>query len=278
MEPKPDILKRAADLARAGESFVLATVVRTVAATAAKAGAKAIIRADGTVTEGWIGGGCARGAVLKAAREALADGQPRFVSVRPEDMLAELGVSPGAEHEGIRFARNMCPSQGTTDIFIEPMLPAPELVVLGSSPVAVALAGLAPRFGFHVTVGAPEAEQAAFDHADVRIAGFALGAGNARTRYIVVSTQGKGDEAAFEAAATTPAAYRAFVGSHRKAGALIARLRDKGIAEEALTAVKAPAGLDIGAITPDEIALSILGEIVERRRRAQRAQAIATQS
>ena len=143
MEHKTDILKQVADLRNAGEAFVLATVVRTVAATAAKAGAKAIIRADGTIHSGWIGGGCARGAVLRAARDAIEDGQSRLVSVQPEDMLAELGVSAGSEREGVQFARNMCPSKGTMDIFIEPMLPSPAIVILGSSPVAVALADAA---------------------------------------------------------------------------------------------------------------------------------------
>ena len=145
-----------------GEAFALATVVRTVAATAAKAGAKAIIRADGSISEGWIGGGCARGAVLKAAREALADGRARLISVQPPDVLQEHGVAAGEEREGVRFARNTCPSHGTMDIFIEPVLPRPQIVLCGSSPVAVAIADLAPRLGFSVTACAPAAEQGAF--------------------------------------------------------------------------------------------------------------------
>lgn len=273
MAQKSDILTQVADLTNAGEAFALATVVRTVAATAAKAGAKAIIRADGTISEGWIGGGCARGAVLKAAREALEDGRPRLVSVQPEDLLAEHGVAAGAERDGIRFARNMCPSKGTMDIFVEPMLPAPGLVILGSSPVAVALAGLAPRFGFHVTVCAPEAEQAAFGHADTRIDGFMLDTAETRRRHVVVSTQGKGDEAALTAAVSIPAAYLAFVGSNAKAETLVEKLGENGVDAAALATLKAPAGLDIGAITPDEIALSILAEIIELRRRGQRREA-----
>ncbi|MDQ0314894.1 XdhC family protein [Amorphus orientalis] len=274
MGQKPDILKQAADLTNAGESFALATVVRTVAATAAKAGAKAIIRADGTIMEGWIGGGCARGAVLKAAREALEDGKPRFVSVQPEDLLTGLGVTAGAEKEGIRFARNMCPSKGTMDVFIEPVLPAPGIVILGSSPVAVALADIAPRFGFHVTVCAPEPEQAAFDRADARIDGFMVETAYTRGKFVVVSTQGRGDEAAMSAAVSVSCAYVSFVGSKAKAAALTDKLRCKGVDEIRLAAVKAPAGLDIGAITPDEIALSILSEIVQTRRRALRDAAI----
>lgn len=270
MGHRSDILTQIADLTHAGEAFALATVVRTVAATAAKAGAKAIIRADGTVSEGWIGGGCARGAVLKAAREALEDGRPRLVSVQPEELLAEHGVEAGSERDGIRFARNMCPSKGTMDVFVEPMLPAPGLVILGSSPVAVALAEIAPRFGFHVTICAPQAEQAAFERADMRIDGFLIDTADRRQRHVVVSTQGRGDEAALTAAVSIPSAYLAFVGSRAKASALVAKLAEKGIAAAAL---KAPAGLDVGAITPDEIALSILAEIIERRRRGSREQA-----
>ena len=161
MDRLSDILELVPSLKAKGEAFVLATVVRTVAATAAKAGAKAIIRADGSISEGWIGGGCARGAVLKAAREALADGRARLISVQPPDVLQEHGVAAGEEREGVRFARNTCPSHGTMDIFIEPVLPRPQIVLCGSSPVAVAIADLAPRLGFSVTVCAPAAEQGA---------------------------------------------------------------------------------------------------------------------
>src|SRR5512137_1624405 len=112
MATRNDVMDLVSELKRREQPFAIATVVRTVSVTAAKAGAKAVIRADGTISDGWIGGGCARGAVLKAAREAMADGQPRLISVSPEDVLAERGVAPGETKDGIRFARNMCPSQG----------------------------------------------------------------------------------------------------------------------------------------------------------------------
>ena len=153
-----EVMDLVAQMKAAEEAFVLATVVRTVSVTAAKAGAKAIIRPDGTIVAGWIGGGCAKGAVLKAAREALADGEPRMVSVQPENLLAELGVKPGETREGVRFASNMCPSKGTMDIFVEPVLPHPSLVILGASPVALSLATQARQLGYHVTVAAPAAD------------------------------------------------------------------------------------------------------------------------
>jgi xanthine dehydrogenase accessory factor len=260
-------------LKAAEQAFVLATVVRTVSVTAAKAGAKAVIRPDGTIAAGWIGGGCARGAVLKAAREALADGEPRMVSVQPEDLLAELGVKPGENRDGVRFAKNMCPSQGTMDIFVEPVLPHPSLVILGASPVAMSLAEQARQLGFHVTLAAPAADLPEVPDADQLIDGYLLDHLHQARRFVVVSTQGKGDEAALRAAASTKASYHAFVGSRRKMAALREKLIAEGIDATPLDRIKAPAGLDLGAITPEEIAMSILAEITMERRRGQRGEA-----
>jgi len=268
MDRATDILELISAMKRKGEAFALATVVRTVAATAAKAGAKAIIRADGTVSDGWIGGGCARAAVLKAAREAIADGRSRLVSVQPPDVLQTQGIAAGDEQAGIRFANNMCPSQGTMDVFVEPVLPRPQLVVCGSSPVAVAIADLGRRIGFSITACVPAAEQAAFPEADRRIEGYALPVDEPGARFIVVSTQGRGDDAALQAALSVDAGYVAFVGSRKKADALRLRLTELGIAPERLARLKSPAGLDLGAITPDEIAVSILAEIIAARRGA----------
>ena len=152
------VLERALEHQANGEAFALATVVRTISVTAAKAGAKALITPDGAIEEGWIGGGCARAAVLKAARQCLLDGRSRLVSITPQEGLEELGVAPGQDREGVVFAKNSCPSQGTMDIFVEPILPKPRLLILGASPVAVALAKLAPTFGFAVTVSAQPAD------------------------------------------------------------------------------------------------------------------------
>jgi xanthine dehydrogenase accessory factor len=265
-----DVIDLVAQLKSAEQAFVLATVVRTVSVTAAKAGAKAIIRPDGSIAAGWIGGGCARGAVLKAARDALADGQPRMVSVLPENLMAELGVSPGENRDGVRFAKNMCPSRGTMDVFVEPMLPHPSLVILGASPVAMSLAAQARQIGFHVTVAAPAADITGTPDADTVIDGFMPQYLNDARRFVVVSTQGKGDEVALRAAIDIKSGYVAFVGSRRKMASLRESLVAKGIAAAELDRVKAPAGLDLGAIMPEEIALSILAEITLQRRRGQR--------
>ena len=265
-----EVMDLAAQMKAAEQPFVLATVVRTVSVTAAKAGAKAIIRPDGTIVAGWIGGGCAKGAVLKAAREALADGEPRMVSVQPENLLAELGVKPGEAKDGVRFAANMCPSKGTMDIFVEPMLPHPSLVILGASPVALSLASQARQLGYHVTLAAPAADLSDAPKVDMLVDSFRLGELHEAKRFIVVSTQGKGDEAALRAALATQASYLAFVGSRRKMASLRAKLIAEGLEGSAIDRIKAPAGLDLGAITPEEIAMSILAEITMERRRGQR--------
>jgi xanthine dehydrogenase accessory factor len=152
------------------------------------------------------------------------------------------------------------------DVFVEPVLPRPQIVVCGSSPVAVAVADLGRRVGFAVTVCVPAAEQSAFAEADRRIEGFALPVDDEGPRFVVVSTQGRGDEAALTAALAIDAGYVAFVGSRKKAEALRKSLTARGVAPERLARLKTPAGLDLGAITPDEIAVSILAEIIAARR------------
>jgi xanthine dehydrogenase accessory factor len=252
------------------QPYVLATVVRTISVTAAKAGAKAVIDRNGAIVSGWIGGGCARAAVVKAAKAAFDDGETRLISIQPADLLAERGVEPGDEREGVQFARNMCPSQGTMDIFIEPVLPRPSLVIYGASPVAVALAAQGPSIGFDITVCAPADDQGAFPPSVRTVDTLGDGATGLGETYIVVSTQGRGDLAALEEAAGAPARHIAFVGSRRKLEALKTKLTDKGVSPAEFDRIKGPAGLDLGAITPEEIALSILAELLMIRRRDQR--------
>jgi xanthine dehydrogenase accessory factor len=264
------VLEQAASRQAKGQAFALATVVRTVSVTAAKAGAKALIAPDGSIEEGWIGGGCARAAVVKAARQCMADGRSRLVSIAPKDALAELGAAAGEERGGVFYAKNSCPSQGTMDIFVEPVLPSPRLLILGASPVAVALARLAPSMGFDVTVAAAPEEHERFGPGVARVVGLSPPKETGDAAYVVVSTQGAGDRAALKAAAGMDARYRAFVGSRRKVETLKRELAKEGVSEQALAAIKAPAGLDISAISADEIALSILAEMVAVRRRPER--------
>ncbi len=156
------------------------------------------------------------------------------------------------------------------DIFVEPVLPHPSLVILGASPVALSLAAQARQLGYHVTLAAPAADLVAEPDAHVIVDGLQPLHLNDARRFVVVSTQGKGDEAALKVAVKIDAAYHAFVGSRRKMAALRAKLAAEGVEATAMDRIKAPAGLDLGAITPEEIAMSILAEITVERRRGQR--------
>ncbi len=244
-----DLAEAAQDLRARDEPFAFATIVRTAGSTAAKPGSKALLSADGTILRGWLGGGCTRGAVKRAAMQALHDGAPQLVSVAPEDLLAEKGLTPGDEVDGTMFARNGCPSRGTVDIFIEPCLPLPQLVVMGSSPVAHALSTLASQFQYSVAT-APQHDRPN------------------RPTFTVIATQGQGDLDALKVALAAKSDYVAFVGSRRKYQSLAEKLAADGLSQADIDSVKAPAGLDLGAVTPEEIALSILAQLVQVRRSA----------
>ena len=253
------VLDRANRLKAAGQPFVLATVVRCEAPTSAKPGAKAIITPEGDI-EGWIGGGCAQPAVIKTAKQALQDGQPRLIRISPErNETTEAGV--------IDFGMT-CHSGGTLDIFIDPVIARPALLIIGASPVAQALSGLARRVGFSVTAAFPGADRELFPEADRVVDGLeGIELATGVPSFIVVSTQGKRDEAGLEAALATGAQYIAFIASERKAQKLKAYLRERGHEGARVDAVTAPAGVAIGAVTPEEIALSVLAGVVQARRR-----------
>ncbi len=255
-----DVIDCMARMKGDGQPFALATVVRTRDATSAKVGAKAVVRADGSMV-GWVGGGCTLGAVRKAAAEALLDGRARMIRVRPD------GAGPA--EAGTEDYRNACASGGMVEVFVEPILPRPSLIVAGASSTARALCALGRRAGFTVTAAALPEDLATLTEVDARIEGFDL-AGEARagTSFIVVATQGKRDREALEAALRTGAPYVAFVGSRKKAADLKERLKGRGVAAERLAALRSPAGLDLGGVTPEEIALSVLAEIVQVRRQA----------
>jgi xanthine dehydrogenase accessory factor len=252
------ILETAASLRRAGKPFALATVVRCDNPTSAKPGAKAIIEPDGTL-HGWIGGGCAQPAVVKAAKKALREGRPYLVHISPD---TEEVVEEGVLDFGMR-----CHSGGTLDIFIEPMTARPRLLVIGASPVAQALSELAPRVGFAVVAAFPGAERRFFPDADQVLDGFDLAPGNiGPADFVVVATQGGKDEDGLEAALSTEAFSIALIASRRKAAKLKQYLMVRGHPRARVEAISAPAGLDIGAVTPTEIALSILADLIKLRR------------
>jgi xanthine dehydrogenase accessory factor len=248
-------LSKADELLAKGEPFAVALVVRYEAPISGKPGNKAIIRADGKLW-GWIGGGCAQPVIVKEALKALADGRPRLVRISPSS-------SP---EEGIVDYTMTCHSGGTLDVYIEPVLPKPHVLILGRSPVAQTLCKLAETIGYAVSVAAPDAEREAFPGAGSVQTNFdlALLKITAKT-FIVVSTQGECDDEALEAALQTGSSYVAFVASKTKAGKTLDTLKEGGLLADKLARVRAPAGLDIQASSPEEIAVSILAEIIQVR-------------
>ena len=258
-----EFLKKSAELTSQGATFAVATVVRCVPPTSGKPGDKAIIHADGKLW-GWIGGGCAQPVVAKEALKALAEGRPRLVRISP---------SPDAAEEGIVDYTMTCHSGGALDIYIEPVLPRPHLVILGRSPVAQALARLAGTIGYAVSVVMTEAAGEGFGESQVfQARDYSLQHAKVTPRaMIVVATQGEGDEEALEQATRTEAGYVAFVASKTKADKVFDYLKTRGVAAEKVRRVRAPAGLNIGARSAEEIAVSILAQMIEAQRHAERA-------
>ncbi|WP_051207302.1 XdhC family protein [Saccharospirillum impatiens] len=252
------ILQKASELKAAGVPFALATVVRTEQSTSAKAGAKAIVQADGTI-QGWVGGGCAQPAVLKTVRQALADGEARLIRIAPD--------KEAQAEEGVQVFGMSCYSGGVLDIFIEPVVARPGLLVIGVSPVAQALVDLASRVGFSVTLARPDGYSEPVAGAARQLDSLDLSAlSAAASQYVVVATQGKKDEAGLEAALATGTQWLAFVASEKKAQRMRDYLLDRGQNTAAVTAIRSPAGIEIGARTPEEIALSVLAALVQARR------------
>jgi xanthine dehydrogenase accessory factor len=251
-----EFLKKADELVVIGEPFAIATVVRYEAPISGKPGDRAIILADGKVW-GWIGGGCAKPAVIKEALKAMKDGRPRLVRISPSS----------SEGEGIVAYNMTCHSGGTLDVYIEPVLPKPHILIMGRSPVGQALVRLGKAINYVVSVAAPDANQETYPEADRVRADLSLSELKIGPQtFVVVCTQGECDEEALENALHTGASYVAFVASKVKAASVLQYLSERGMNAERLKQVKAPAGINIGAGSPEEIAVSILAEIVQLNR------------
>ncbi len=250
------------ELRESGKDFCVATIVRTAAATSAKAGAKAIVTRDGEV-HGFIGGGCVQGAVRRVGLAAIADGRPRMIRVKPKEEVVEP-----VDVDGVELHKSSCPSGGSVDIFFEPMRQSSRLVVCGASSVAVTLIKLAGTMGYRTIAAALAQDHDKVAGADQTLTGFDLSDLALSERdAVVVATQGKRDREALTQALVSPAGYVGMVGSRRKIRALLDQL-GTDVPAAAKAALHGPAGLDIGAIDPEEIAVSIIGEIVMQRRRA----------
>src|SRR5262245_55419321 len=244
-----DVLALAVELRRDREPFALATVVRCERPTSAKPGAKALIRADGTVV-GWIGGACAEPVVVREALRAMQDGEPRFVA-----LIGEGGAIAGRS-EGIIPHAMACHSGGTLEIYVEAFVPNPLLLLVGHGPVVETLAALGRATAFAVTQILPDAVSGEIDR---------LGVGPRSS--VVIATHASADETVLEQVLARRPGYVSLIASRKRASTVIENLRERGVSEKDISRLRAPAGLDIGATTPEEIAVSILAEVVQHRRR-----------
>ncbi len=228
-----DVLVEAARLSEAGEQYVLATVVSVRRPASAKRGDRALIRADGKLV-GWVGGACSEPAVVREALCAIADGETRLLRICPP------GATTGGED--VVIAESSCASEGSVDVLIEPQLPVPLVAVVGESPAANALRQLVAGIGWRVTDDLAAGADA-----------------------VVLATMGRGDEDGLDTALASSAGYVGLVASSRRAGVVLAQLRERGIDEDALARIRSPAGLDLGPLPQPEIAVAVLAELVAWR-------------
>ena len=238
-----DILEQAAALARQGHEFALATVVWRQGPSSGHQGSRAIVTAAGEV-HGWIGGACAEPTVIREAQRAIADGEPRLLLLGTPEQF-------GAVPEGMTVIPISCQSDGAMEVYVEPVVSSPHLVVVGRSPMAHALHELAAAVGWRSEL-VDVADLLADDAIDPRAA-------------IVVATQGHGDEDAMEAAARAAPAYLGLVASRRRGEVVLGYLADRGVPKDVLDRVRVPAGLDLGHTSHREIAVAILAELVQLR-------------
>lgn len=256
---RPNVLALANELSERGEAFVLATVVWRRAPSSGKEGSTALITPDRRV-RGWLGGACAEPTVIREALKALEEGTPRLLFLGPPEELAARG------REGVVTVPIACQSEGALEVYVEPVLPQPQLVVIGRSPAVATLATMAGALGWRTVV--VDEGGSAGDYADAGRVLTTLDleqAGVTDRSFVVVATQGHYDEDALERALATSAGYVGLVASVRRAEAVLGYLRDRGVAEDALARVHAPAGLDLGRIAHEEIAVAILAELVRER-------------
>jgi xanthine dehydrogenase accessory factor len=273
------VLEQAGEMTRRGEAFALATVVWRQGPSSSQQGSRAIITASGEL-HGWIGGACAEPVVIREAQQVISKGEPRLLLLgtpeqfasgattpkplraRPDDTKAAPGSFPRAGQpadtaqagaampEGMVFVPISCQSEGALEVYIEPMLPTPHLVIVGRSPMAYTLAELAGALGWRTAlIDGPDFSVADADERSM----------------VVIATQGHGDEEAVEQAVAARPAYLGLVGSHRRGASVLGYLADRGVPSDQLDRIRVPAGLDLGRTSHQEIAVAILAELVQLR-------------
>lgn len=233
------IMERAGELARRGEKFALATVVWRQGPSSGQQGSRAIITADGEI-DGWIGGACAEPVAIREAQRVIAEGEPELILLGdPEDF--------GHVPEGMVAVPMACQSEGALQLYIEPVLSTPRLVVVGRSPMATTLVDLAAVLGWRAELTA--ADEFGAEPVDP-------------TAIVIVATQGHDDEVTLERAVRAEPAFVGLVGSHKRGEAVLAYLADRGVPPDLLERVHVPVGMDLGHTSHTEIAVAVLAELV----------------
>ena len=248
------IMQQATELARRGEPFALATVVWRQGPSSSQQGARALITRDGELL-GWIGGACAEPVVIREARSVIESGAARLLLLGSPEQFGyrtDHGQPGGYGQlpEGMTVVPIACQSEGALEVYIEPVLPVPHLVIVGESPMARTLAGLAGTLGWRTDlIHGPDFTTG---HADER-------------SMIIVATQGHDDEDVLERAVAARPAYLGLVGSGKRGAAVLGYLADRGVPADQLARVSVPAGLDLGSTTHQEIAVAVLAQLVQLR-------------
>jgi xanthine dehydrogenase accessory factor len=246
-----DVLDQAAELSRLGQEFALATVVWRQGPSSGQPGARAIVTASGQLY-GWIGGACAEPVVIREAQRVIRERTAQLLLLGTPDQFG------GAVPDGMAVVPIACQSEGALEVFIEPVIPTMQLVVVGRSPMTQTLADLATALGWRASV----VEGGEFSAADVE-----------PRSVVVVATQGHGDEEALEAAVAGHPAFVGLVASRKRGETVLGYLADRGVPRSLLDRVHVPVGLDLGHTSHREIAVAILAELVQLRAAGQLAPA-----
>lgn len=253
-----ELVELAADLSRKRKPYLIATVVWARGPSSGKRGSTAIITPDGGVT-GWIGGACAEPTVARIAREAIADGEPRLLFLGTDD---DIAASSRPEATSVPIS---CTSEGALEVYLEPILPQPYVVVVGRSPAVKTLTALARALDWDVTVVDDGGEKADHPDATTVLKRLVMPPDIDSGTAVVIATQGHYDEPAIEAALNTDAGYIGLVASSKRATTVLGYLRDRGVSDQAVARVSAPAGVDLGHIGHREIGVAIIADLVRLR-------------
>jgi len=240
------------ELRSEGRPFAIATVVETVGSVSAKTSSKAVIDDGGRVVAGWVGGGCAESATCSQALECMKNGETAILDIDLDDEMLGAGM----------------PCGGHMRIYVEPVLARPTLWIMGHGRVAECLCSMGDMLGLEVVVNDPAVDREHYPAASRLVTNDPDYAELIPQRgdFVVIATQHKGDHESMKQALASQADYIALIASRKRARLVLDYLRDEGFSEDELARVMAPSGIDLGARTPEEIALCVISEIVLVRR------------